>query len=597
MKNCKLVFSLVIVLTLFIAIPNNSYATNRVINGNDIEQFQRTKQDIQELWKNSNLKLEDGYSIYDEEPSYEAPYKGGVVKQEYLDRVLKNLNYYRYLVGSPQITTKMSNRQDLQAAVVIQYLYYKSTLDLTHTLYSDFEKPSDMTDEFYNLGAYARHEIISSTSYKTPVYPFFNESIFSITAGHRTSLLSPTTNKAEFGLGKVVYGNVHGSFENYNSTGPIAAYPAPGYFPKQDFIGESDWDIYLNPNNFQMLTSSESRNVEVTIKSSKKQETYTYRVDDGNLIISENTIFIKQPEIEKYSYYEGDYEVYVTNLKDVDGNFVDLTYTVSFFDKFEGIESNIKETKYEDRRNSIDFDGDYSENVTRKYLPKNVTLILESGSSITMDIKDYEVKLIVSNFYYDVYEYKPIIGELPSWVKDENNKFEPLNVFCYRHENFDSYDYSKIELKQRGEEGKNIELEFEPYTNVPGRNYFWIREKDGNVEKLENGSKYTIDGTKLVINNFEESDTGNYYLVNDYRSPSLYNTSITFSKKIKIFTTMLGDVNEDGFINSTDAAMVLDLFKNGGATQRDYELGDIDDDGNLNSTDASMILDIFKNGN
>ncbi len=56
-----------------------------------------------------------------------------------------------------------------------------------------------------------------------------------------------------------------------------------------------------------------------------------------------------------------------------------------------------------------------------------------------------------------------------------------------------------------------------------------------------------------------------------------------------------GDINQDGFINSTDAALVLDLFKNGGATQTDYLRGDVDNNGILDSTDAAMILDIYKN--
>ncbi len=56
-----------------------------------------------------------------------------------------------------------------------------------------------------------------------------------------------------------------------------------------------------------------------------------------------------------------------------------------------------------------------------------------------------------------------------------------------------------------------------------------------------------------------------------------------------------GDINEDGYINSTDAAIVLDRFKNKDASQRDYELGDMNEDKFLDSTDAAMILDIFKN--
>lgn len=56
-----------------------------------------------------------------------------------------------------------------------------------------------------------------------------------------------------------------------------------------------------------------------------------------------------------------------------------------------------------------------------------------------------------------------------------------------------------------------------------------------------------------------------------------------------------GDITEDGIINATDAAIVLDKYKNSDATSRDFELADMNDDNLLNSTDAAIILDLYKN--
>lgn len=56
-----------------------------------------------------------------------------------------------------------------------------------------------------------------------------------------------------------------------------------------------------------------------------------------------------------------------------------------------------------------------------------------------------------------------------------------------------------------------------------------------------------------------------------------------------------GDITEDGIINATDAARVLDKYKNSDATSRDFELADMNDDNLLNSTDAAIILDLYKN--
>lgn len=56
-----------------------------------------------------------------------------------------------------------------------------------------------------------------------------------------------------------------------------------------------------------------------------------------------------------------------------------------------------------------------------------------------------------------------------------------------------------------------------------------------------------------------------------------------------------GDITKDNFINSTDAALVLDKFKNNDATEEDFELGNMNEDNVLNGVDAAIILDIFKN--
>lgn len=56
-----------------------------------------------------------------------------------------------------------------------------------------------------------------------------------------------------------------------------------------------------------------------------------------------------------------------------------------------------------------------------------------------------------------------------------------------------------------------------------------------------------------------------------------------------------GDMNADTYVNSTDAAIVLDIFKSNNATNEDLLHGDMNEDNLLNSIDAAMILDVFKN--
>lgn len=66
-------------------------------------------------------------------------------------------------------------------------------------------------------------------------------------------------------------------------------------------------------------------------------------------------------------------------------------------------------------------------------------------------------------------------------------------------------------------------------------------------------------------------------------------------KKIIVGTGIeAGDVNNDGYINSTDAAFVLDFFKYGNATQTEFIRADVNEDNIINSIDAALILDIYK---
>ena len=443
MKKYK-IYLLLAVCAILLFLPEITYAANQVINADEMEAFQKTKQDIQEKWNEGKLEIpSDG--IYEVEQSLEAPYNGGVVKQEYLEEVKDNLNYYRYLIGSPEITETPKNREDLQAATVLQRLSLNSGNGLSHSLYNTFPKPTDMTDEFYNMAAWADHNIISSYNYSAPVYPFFSESYFDYTSGHRTSLLSPTTYNVEWGLGRTVYGDVFSSGSNYDlMPSAIAAYPSPGYFPKQDFSSGSDWDIYLNANQFEALSSAEKENVVVTIKSVEKNETYTYTVADGNLYIGNYIIHMEQPQRD--TYYNGDYEVYVTNLKNADGDLVDLKYTVKFFDKFEGIESTISDVTYGNDLTSIEIDEEFCESLVRTLLPNEITLKLETGSVINSKVLRYDIKEPGTGypFYLKRYTCIPMIENLPTWAKDTNNLIsDGIGAIVWSGENYCSYKYTQ----------------------------------------------------------------------------------------------------------------------------------------------------------
>lgn len=56
-----------------------------------------------------------------------------------------------------------------------------------------------------------------------------------------------------------------------------------------------------------------------------------------------------------------------------------------------------------------------------------------------------------------------------------------------------------------------------------------------------------------------------------------------------------GDLNSDGAINSLDAALVIDKYKNNNITQDDIEIVDMNNDGSVNALDSAIIIDMYKN--
>ncbi len=71
---------------------------------------------------------------------------------------------------------------------------------------------------------------------------------------------------------------------------------------------------------------------------------------------------------------------------------------------------------------------------------------------------------------------------------------------------------------------------------------------------------------------------------------------INVSKRITVGSGYIkGDMNSDGYINSVDAAIVMNIYKNNNATQDDIEIVDMNNDGYVNSIDAALIMNMFKN--
>lgn len=531
-----------ILLILTIILPLNVYAQNRVINGNDFAIYNRTKADIYNKWRIG--KIDQEVPIYVSEPSYTAPYKAGVVTTDYLDEVLDNLNYYRYLVGVPEITIRTTNDEALQKAEVIQTLYAEENYALTHDLPKDFTKPDDMNDDFWGskeecerkenpqcYGAYANHNIISYGRPDEPNFYFFDESKFDEEyqeAGHRMALLSPEVVQEDYGIGeRVIYGRSTLSSSNYNRmTNEFAAYPSPGYFPKEDFADISDWDIFLNIYEFKFLTATEQQNVKVTIKNlgtglvetrslAEKNLNFDYECKE-TLCTIWNRMNILQPTKES-EYYEDSYEVTVENLIDKSGNPVDLKYTVEFYDRLEGTTSNI--TAVNPFLKGMYYDGEYDKSLLDSALDGLFYgLDLDSNESVTYAPASHQInKYGTAGYGTEIYHAFPSLDELPSYIVDNNNllKNEYLTI---QGNNVDStYKYTYDSATYNANIGDNVTIRVNSLeTGLNGYFYStWIKYSNGEFKELDDQVKYGNENNNtltLTINSVTADDADKYYI-------------------------------------------------------------------------------------
>ena len=596
-----------LLLFILIIFPITVYADNPVINGNNFTVFNRTKEEIYNEWLTG--KIDSSVTKYISEPSYTAPYKAGVVTDEYLAEVVENLNYYRYLIGVPLIEESTTNDEELQTAEVIQTLFVIKNRSLTHDLVNDFPKPDDMEQSFYDLGSDPNHNIISYGRVDEPNFFFFDESIFDEgypENGHRMDLLTPEIIKEDYGIGQTtIYGRNTVNRNNYdNMTNAFAAYPSPGYFPKQDFADISDWDVFLNIDEFGFLTTEEQQNVVVTIKNLTTNEVFTRTKADNNLYFDyecygtlctiHNRMSILQPTRDT-TYYEDSYEVAITNLKDRQGNYVDIKYTVNFFDKNEFAELNILDAAYELDLDTIIYDGDYDRNLLDNALDGlGINLSLEENNQYTYRPSSFEI----TSYEAGIYHATPNIDDLPKQFKDPNHILDNNYLTIYGFNNQIDYRFGYNQLSYVHDEGENTTISLTDFNaDFDGQVlYLWVKEKDGVFSELTDESKYSTDGLNLNINNLTAEDSGNYYLTALLMSDeymSIYYLSKPLNLQVKK-NYLDGDLNKNDKIDLPDVIKILKFYLDlDEPTTEDIEIGDMNDNGNIDLPDVIALLRLY----
>ena len=233
-------------------------------------------------------------------------------------------------------------------------------------------------------------------------------------------------------------------------------------------------------------------------------------------------------------------------------------------------------------------------------------------NSVDLPAGKYYLKEIETTNPYEVSQTKyPFTIEFTT-TEDENYEIQinggkinnttgvvSLEMLIYPE---DAYNYYNINTET---ETSRLEQLASNY-GIKDRTYGFFHDKECTDPVLYMDGTQTMfeteDTGKIYI---EKMPTGTYYMAKVNPTTGKKQGAKVFKIQLDTSKTMYvnklveeslkGDMNVDGFVNSTDAALVLDRFKNDDATDMDYLRGDMDDNNLLNSTDAAMILDIFKN--
>ena len=301
-----------------------------------------SKEEITQLVQDAPSRL--SYSPLEEEPSINAPYTTGSVKQEALQAATDRLNLLRRLAGLPAVQLDADLSRNAQyGAVLLAHMD-----QLSHTP----SQPSDMDDAFYDQAyeATSTSNLAAGISLVLAPDELMNDSDMKnrSSLGHRRWQLNPALGKVGFGyaenpdgrFGKFVVEKVFdksGSCPDYD----FISWPASGNFPSDtpSFDNESVWSVTLNPDRYQF---PERMDLNITI--TRQSDGKTWVINDSTVHDAAQTGMYLNVSSQAYgvpnciifrpgsiNFYRGVYQVTIDGLRDIDGDPVDFTYQVDFF--------------------------------------------------------------------------------------------------------------------------------------------------------------------------------------------------------------------------------------------------------------------------
>ena len=299
----------------------------------------------------NSLDMSSVSNKYTQTPKTTAPYSTGKLSEQFVNQGLNYLNFIRYIEGLQDVEIDNSKVDTAQHGAVL-------LAALGGGLSHNPSKPSDMNEDFYNLG----YETASSSNLSAGTSSLVGslqgqlddeDSSNIAVVGHRRWLTHPYMKYTAFGFAEN-NNSIYRSYSNvwvsdYSNEDvdfyDFIAYPAKGNFPSDLISNTIPWSVSLNTALYK-VDSVNNINVRITKKSTGKTWNISqadhkanpstgskyFNYDDLGYGIDSCIIFsIGQANISN-SELNGEFDVEITGLKNKNGNDTSINYTVNLFD-------------------------------------------------------------------------------------------------------------------------------------------------------------------------------------------------------------------------------------------------------------------------
>ena len=540
MKNMKW-FLLIGICGLFFTVmagmPKHVEAADSVLyDAGEFESFKnRSKEEIgrkygEALYAGETYEDGNNSSYYETPCSLEAPYAAGQLTEDTHKTMTAMTNFYRYLVGTNELTATSVHSDKLQAEALVR------NFEFAHMVSSDSsKKPEDMEQELWDYGAldYQHNILALGSTPRGAITSWMNEgySLYSgswDTLGHRYDLISSSLSEVCFSYsGYVAAGSDN---ENNNmAKEAFTAFPAPGYMPANLVSAKtSAWSLQLN---LSKITITDANAIVVKVSDVTTGKSYECKKSEDTLIVKPSLggaiIGFKQPEPKEGNHYDGTYCVKVTGVVDVEtGKEAVLTYTTEFFDPTEYTPSYVNKVTLDGITEFVVYQSMAAmENLEKiSYaLPEEVTIITENNRRMSVPVKGKWVLDEVNHCWTNQAD----VSSLPEDISDRNHKLDCFSIsYIVSKDMYDYYNTLRIDpsLATEGGSGKMIVHRTLVSTDTSAI-FQLIKNPDGTYhgfKKYDSRSSLEFDAEESAksdayhiyqIPSFKKSDEGEYFSI------------------------------------------------------------------------------------